>query len=60
MNFCRNTKCLVIKTLDDRLLCNVDDELYQLVELEENHQYSQNLDLEQTDKKRNILVIFHL
>lgn len=27
VNFCRHTKCLVIKTFDDRLLCNVDDEI---------------------------------
>lgn len=52
MNFSRNTKCLVIKTFDDRLLCNVDDELYQLVELEDRQQYSKNFDLEQQEKKR--------
>ena len=52
INFCRNTKCLVIKTFDDRLLCNVDDELYQLVELEETQQYSKNFDLEQREKKK--------
>ncbi|MGM9899340.1 MAG: hypothetical protein ACI32E_02020 [Bacilli bacterium] len=52
INFCRNTKCLVIKTFDDRLLCNVDDELYQLVELEETQEYSQNFDLEQPEKKK--------
>ena len=51
MNFSRNTKCLVIKTFDDRLLCNVDDELYQLVELEDRQQYSKNFDLEQQEKK---------
>ena len=60
MNFYRGTKCLVIKTFDERLLCNVDDELYQLVELEETRQYSQNFDLKQADQKGNILVIFHL
>ena len=52
INFCRNTKCLVIKTFDNRLLCNVDDELYQLVELEETQQYSKNFDLEQREKKK--------
>ena len=52
VNFCHNTKCLVIKTFDDRLLCNVDDELYQLVELEETQEYSQNFDLEQNVKKK--------
>lgn len=52
INFSRNTKCLVIKTFDDRLLCNVDDELYQLVELEDRQQYSKNFDLEQQEKKR--------
>lgn len=52
INFSRNTKCLVIKTFDDRLLCNVDDELYQLVELEDKQQYSKNFDLEQQEKKR--------
>ena len=45
INFTRNTKCLVIKTFDNRLLCNVDDELYQLVELEETQQDSKNFDL---------------
>ena len=52
INFCRNTKCLVIKTFDNRLLCNVDDELYQLVELDETQQYSKNFDLEQREKKK--------
>lgn len=52
INFCRNTKCLVIKTFDGRLLCNVDDELYQLVELEKNREYSKNFDLEPTEKKK--------
>ena len=52
INFCRNTKCLVIKTFDDRLLCNVDDELYQLVELEDNQEYSKNFDFEQYEKKK--------
>ena len=52
MNFCRNTKCLVIKTFDDKLLCNVDDELYHLVELEETREYSQNFDLEQAEQKK--------
>lgn len=52
VNFCRNTKCLVIKTFDDRLLCNVDDELYQLVELKETQEYSQNFDLEPIEKKK--------
>lgn len=53
INFCRNTKCLVIRTFDGNLLCNVDDELYQLVELEQTRQYSKNFDIEQnkTEKK---------
>lgn len=52
INFCRNTKCLVIKTFDGRLLCNVDDELYQLVELEDKQKYSKNFDFEQQEKKK--------
>lgn len=52
MNFCRNTKCLVIKTFDERLLCNVNDELFQLVELKDTQQYSKNFDLEQDEKKK--------
>ena len=52
MNFCRNTKCLVIKTFDDKLFCNVDNELYRLVELEETQQYSKTFDLEQVEKKK--------
>ena len=52
INFCRNTKCLVIKTFDGNLLCNVDDELYQLVELDDKQQYSKNFDLEQHEKKK--------
>lgn len=47
INFCRNTKCLVIQTFDGNLLCNVDDELYQLVELDPTIQYSKNFDIEQ-------------
>ena len=52
MNFYRGTKCLVIKTFDERLLCNVDDELYQLVELEDTQQYSKNFDFKQEEKKK--------
>mgnify|MGYP006316443815 FL=1 len=52
INFCRNTRCLVIKTFDGRLLCNVDDELYQLVELEDKQKYSKNFDFEQQEKKK--------
>ncbi|MEI3505387.1 MAG: hypothetical protein V8Q77_03860 [Bacilli bacterium] len=50
--FVVNTKCLVIKTFDGRLLCNVDDELYQLVELEDKQKYSKNFDFEQQEKKK--------
>lgn len=46
INFTRGTKCLVIKTYDNKLLCNVDNELYQLVELQQNVEYSKNFDLE--------------
>lgn len=45
-NFKQGTKCLVIKTYDNKLLCNVDNELYQLVELQQNVEYSKNFDLE--------------
>ncbi len=58
INFCRNIKCLVIKTFDGNLLCNVDDELYQLVELDDKQQYSKTLILNNMKRKRNILVIF--
>lgn len=59
INFCRNTRCLVIKTFDGRLLCNVDDELYQLVELEDKQNILKTLILNNKKRKRNILVIFH-
>lgn len=52
INFCHNTKCLVIKTFDDKLLCNVDDVLYQLVELEENQEYYKNFDLKPVEEKK--------
>ena len=52
INFSRNTKCLVIKTFDGKLLCNVDDELYQLVELDDTQKYSKNFDLEDHHKKK--------
>ncbi len=45
INFTRGTKCLVINTYDNKLLCNVDNELYQLVELQQNVEYSKNFDL---------------
>ena len=44
--FYHNTKCLIIQTFDGNLLCNVDDELYQLVELEQTQEYSKNFDIE--------------
>ena len=52
INFSRNTKCLVIKTFDDRLLCNVDDELYQLVELDKSQEYSKTFDLEKGEHNK--------
>ncbi len=52
MNFCRNTKCLVIRTFDDNLLCNVDDELYQLVELQHTQEYLKKFDIEQNKKEK--------
>lgn len=52
INFCHNTKCLVIHTFDDKLLCNVYDELYQLIELEPSQKFSKNFDLETEPKER--------
>lgn len=52
INFRRGTKCLVIYTFDEMLLCNVDDELYRLVELEDVQEHSSNFDLEQKEKKK--------
>lgn len=44
MNYCNGTRCLVIKTYDGRLLCNVDDQLSELYELEDHVQYSKEFD----------------
>lgn len=52
INFLCNTKCLVIKTYNDKLLCNVDDELYELIELENNQQYSKNFDIDPINKAK--------
>lgn len=54
INYSRNTKCLVIQTYDGKLLCNVDDELSELIELQSTQSYSKNFDVEpKTDEKKH-------
>lgn len=52
MNYVTRTKCLVIKTFDGRLLCNVDDELSELRELDQTQNYSKNFDQEPKEEKQ--------
>lgn len=42
--FRKNTKCLVIKTLDDQLYVNIEDVLYLLDEVNEHNLYSPEFD----------------
>jgi len=45
MNYRKGTQCLVIKTFDGRLLCNVDDQLSELCELDTYVEQSKDFDL---------------
>ena len=46
------TSCLVVKTYDDKLLACVGNDIYDLVELENNHKVSKNFDNKEEEKKK--------
>lgn len=46
VNFYHNTTFFIIQTFDANLLCNVDNELYQLVKLQFTQQHSKIFDIE--------------
>lgn len=50
VNFSKGTKCLVIETFDNKLLCNVDDVLYELVELQQVASHSNEFDIDTKEK----------
>lgn len=50
MNFSKGTKCLVIETFDNKLLCNVDDVLYELVALQQVASHSNEFDIDTKEK----------
>lgn len=52
MNYCRGTRCLVIETFDGKLLCNVDDELSVLYELETHQRTSNEFDVKDDNKPK--------
>lgn len=44
INFKDKVECLVIKTYDNRLICNVDEQIYELIELPEKQETSKDFD----------------
>ena len=51
INYKQGTECIVIQTYDNRLLCNVNDELSELYELEDHKKYSETFDTEKPKKE---------
>jgi len=51
MNYCRGTSCLVIETYDGQLLCNVDNKLSVLYELEQHQIISKEFDFKKEIQK---------
>lgn len=52
-NFIKGTKCLVIETFDKKLLCNVYDTLYELVEVDKFVSKSKDFELDNTKPKQH-------
>lgn len=52
-NFRKGTKCLVIETFDKKLLCNVDDTLYELVEVDKFVSISIDFDIDNKKAKQH-------
>lgn len=52
INYAPKTSCLVIKTFDGKLLCNVDNELSELRELSQFVDVSKNFDLIKEESKK--------
>lgn len=53
VNFLKGTKCLVIETFDKKILCNVNDILYELVEVEKFESKSKDFELNDTKPKQH-------
>lgn len=56
--FQAKTRCLVIETFDDNLLCSVDDKIYEMRELEPQKRFSSNFDIDnnKTSKPKKIYI----
>lgn len=53
INFIHKTNCLVIETFKGELLCNVDNEIYRLIEVPLYREYSKNFDIKIPKKEQN-------
>ena len=53
VNFKDKVEALVIKTYDNRMICNVDETIYKLVELLERRENSKEFDLKSDVKKKS-------
>jgi len=49
--FTKNTKCLVIKTFDNRLVLSIDDRLFDMIKIKKVKGYSENFDIDRIDEK---------
>lgn len=55
VNLKDNVECLVIKTYDKRLICNVDDKIYGLQNYQKSKKYQKTLILNQKQEKNHVV-----
>lgn len=48
--FSKNTKCLVIKTFDNKLILSIDDKLFDMIKIKKIKDYSENFDIDRVDE----------
>ncbi len=48
--FSKKTKCLVIKTFDERLILSIDDRLFDMIKIKKVKDYSENFDIDRVDE----------
>ena len=48
--FTKKTKCLVIKTFDNRLVLSIDDKLFDMIKIKKVKEHSENFDIDRVDE----------
>ena len=54
--FCKGTKCMVIKSYDDKLYATIDENIFSLEEIPEVQALSENFDIIEEPKERKIYI----